>query len=199
MKMKPSRLNCPKCGMPYPIGRIFRQLRRVMKCPFCGTRLAFNKWSSLYIGTLAIFTLYVIVFLVGSRRIIAWPNIALFLFFAFVYGRILSLLLGSLEIAPEKISLNPFHNQTKEWRILTIGSVVAIVLVGLSIFLLRRLPPLGILTLVGLFLLAFCILIISLGRGLLGIGGIPKKEEKLEPPKPLCSEPVINDRRDHIL
>jgi hypothetical protein len=158
--------------------------------------VAFNKWSSLYIGVLGIFTLYLIVFLVGSRRIIAWPNNILFLFFAFVYGRILSLLLGSLEIAPEKMSLTPFHNKTKAWKYLTIGSMATIVLIGLSSPFWKDLPRWGSLSLIILMLLACIILTFCLGSYLLGIYGIPKNNSKNKTQEPLRVEPAAEDRRE---
>jgi phosphatidylglycerophosphate synthase len=152
-----------------------------MRCPSCSTRLAFSQRSAGRMGAIAGLTFGAIIVLVGPDRVLAWPTFAWFMLFAFVYGRILSLFVCSLDVKPDKMSLDPFPNQTGMWKVLSIGSLIAMVLLGLSGFLWKHLPVWGILTMTGLMIPVCIIMLITTVHNLAGKNGILRREQKSEP------------------
>jgi len=178
-----NRLKCPKCGDPHPVGRLVRQIGWRMRCPSCNTRLAFSPQSAQRMGAIAGLTFGLLIAVVGPHRIMSWPTIAAFMVFAFIYGRILSLF-GTLALAPDKMSFDPYPNQTGPWKILSIGSLIAMILFGLSGFLWKHLPLWGTLTLSALMIPVCIILLITTIHNLLGKNGSLKTKEKSEPTSP---------------
>jgi phosphatidylglycerophosphate synthase len=147
-------------------------------------------------GAIAGLTFGLLIAVVGPHRIIAWPTIAVFMLFAFIYGRILSLF-GTLALAPEKMSFDPFPNQTGPWKILSVGSLVAMILLGFSGFLWKHLPLWGTLTLSALMIPVCIILLVTTIHNLVGKNGALRKQEKSEqqgggysPPAARSSKPT---------
>jgi hypothetical protein len=133
-------------------------------------------------GAIAGLTFGAILVLRGGENILTWPTYAWFMLFAFFYGRILALLLGTLDVAPDKMSFDPFPNQKGVWKILSIGSLVAMVLLSLSGFFWKHLPLWGILTMSGLMLPVCVILLVTTVHNLFGKNGILMKNDKSEHP-----------------
>ncbi len=152
-----------------------------MRCPSCNTRLAFSQQSAGRMGAIAGLTFGGIIILVGPNRVMTWPTFAWFMLFAFVYGRILSMFVCSLAVKPDKMSLDPFPNQIGMWKVLSIGSLIAMVLLGLSGFLWKHLPLWGILTMSCLMVPVCIIMLITTVHNLAGRNGVLRKEKKSEP------------------
>ncbi|MCF7838676.1 MAG: hypothetical protein K9N49_08615 [Candidatus Marinimicrobia bacterium] len=94
----------------------------------------FSQRSAQRLGATAGLTFGVLIVLVGPQRIMTWPTFAFFMLFAFVYARILSLFVGSLDLAPEKRSFDPFPNQHGMFKALSIIGVSGMTIGGLAGF-----------------------------------------------------------------
>lgn len=151
-----------------------------MRCPSCGTRLAFSQRSAQRMGAIAGLTFGAIIVFKGGDSILTWPTFAWFMLFAFVYGRILSLFIGSLDVAPDMMSLDPLPNQKGVWKILSVGSLAAMLVLGLSGFFWKHLPLWGILTVSALMVPVGIMLLVTTAHNLWGKNGILRKEEKSE-------------------
>jgi len=180
--MKTHRLKCPSCGERYPLSRLVRETGWAMRCPSCGARLSFSTRSVQRVGAIAGLTFAVLILVVGPRRIMAWPAFAWFMLFALVYGRMLTLFLGSLDVARREGSFDPFPNQTGVFKILCIVSAIGAGILALTRSLWVHITPWGTRTLSTL-MVAFCLfLLIATGRNLLGKNGIFRRQEKPEEP-----------------
>jgi DNA-directed RNA polymerase subunit RPC12/RpoP len=187
--MKTERLKCPRCKKQYPAVQLVLQIGWRMRCPACDTRLAFSQRSAGRIGAIAGLTFGAIIVLKGGDSILTWPTFAWFMLFAFVIGRILALLLGELDVAPDKMSFDPFPNQKGIWKTLSVGSLVAMVVLGLSGFFWKYLPPWGIFTLSGIMLPVGVILLIVTVHNLAGKNEILRRQDKSGQAAPPYSEP----------
>lgn len=148
-----------------------------MRCPACGVRLAFSPRSSQRMGAIAGLTFGLVIVVVGPDRIMTWPTVAVFMLFAFLYGRILSFC-GTLALAPDKMSFDPFPNQTGPWKILSIASLIAMILLGLSGFLWTHMPLWGTLTLSALMIPVCIMLLVTSVRNIVGKNGFLRRQEK---------------------
>lgn len=175
-----TRLQCPRCSEPYPTSRLVRQIGWRMRCPACGARLAFSQRSAQRLGAIAGLTFGVLFVLVGPQRIMTWPTFAFFMVFAFVYARILSLLIGSLDVAPEKASFNPFPNQHGVFKTLSIVGVCGMIFGGLAGFFSGHFPMWGHAVHFGIILVSLVCALIGMGNGAFGKQGWLKKQEKSE-------------------
>lgn len=177
--MKANRLKCPSCSKSYPITRLIFQIGWRVRCPFCGSCLAFSEQSAQRLGAILGFTIAPIIFLVGDS-IFTWPTFAWYMLFAFGYARVLFLVFGSLAPAPKTLSLDPFPNQTRGWKILSIMSMAGIAIVIFSGLVWEGLPPGGMLTVV-VFMVPFSIILfISTAHNLFGRNGVFKKRKNSE-------------------
>lgn len=63
--------------------------------------------------------------------LLKWPNFLWFMLFAYIYGGILTLLVCSLEIAPRRMSFDPFPNQQGVFKLLSIVGLIGTLLFAL--------------------------------------------------------------------
>lgn len=176
-KMK-TRLKCPRCGTPYPVGRLVRQFGWRMRCPSCGVGLVFSQRSAQRLGAIAGLTFGVLIVLVGPQCIMTWPTFAFFMLFAFVYARILSLFVGSLDLAPEKRSFDLFPNQRGVFKVLSIIGVSGMTIGGLAGFFSKHFPLWGHAVHFGIILVSLVCALIGMGNGAFGKHGWLKKADR---------------------
>jgi len=131
-------------------------------------------------------TFGLIIVRIGAENFFTWPAFAWLMLFSFVYTRVLTLLFASLVIAPEKMSfsIDPWPNRTGVWKILSVGSFVVVLIIGLGGFLWKRLPIEGLMVLAGIMFLAGSILLVNGVQAILGKNGPLRQEEESEPVSP---------------
>jgi uncharacterized membrane protein YuzA (DUF378 family) len=97
--------------------------------------------------------------------------------FALVYGRILSVFVGSLDIAPQKRSFDPFPNQRGVFKVLSIVGVLGMTIGGLAGFFSKHFPLWAHVVHIGVILVSLVCAVIGMSNSMFWKHGLLNKTE----------------------
>ena len=189
------RLDCPTCGTRYPSWKLLLQTGWRMRCPSCHARLRFAADKrGMLAGLIGGLTFGCILIAIDSTDLWSWRIMPAFLLFAYLYGGILMLFLGTIEAGAPSWSQDPCPNRPPVFRLFSSVGLVGMISAAL-VGLLWRAPSGRTMAVFGLVL---CISWLCIILGLLGLlfakGGLLRRERRV-PEGPLWQSVRLPKRR----
>jgi uncharacterized paraquat-inducible protein A len=168
------RLQCPSCGEPFPLRRLYRFGWR-KECPSCGAGLKVEPRSGARIGAAIGLAGGVLLVVVGPERLLDWRWLATVFVASAILTSCLLLRYGSL-VPVEDADDADVVRAVKMWWPLSLGGLAVQVLVGAVMRVWPPTEPKAIVAMIGVYLVGALATILAMVLALFGRGGILRRQ-----------------------